>query len=98
MLPKPESNHKPSQQSTYCNNDESKTFPLIPDEIHKVPESIRKAIKVGKHRKNININVNARFSNMDQNDDWVDGVKMEGRREGGLHVRQIFGLMGKAAN
>jgi hypothetical protein len=31
---------------------------MIPDEIHKVPESIRKAIKIGKYRRNINFSTN----------------------------------------
>lgn len=73
MLQKNESISRGNQSSAYYNNDDSKTFPLIPDEIHKVPESIRKAIKVGKHRKNINANYNngARASQMEQNDDWI---------------------------
>lgn len=74
---------------------------MVPDEIHKVPESIRKAIKVGKYRKNINVNANANF-NYYTNNKLSVGSQFEeepddNRKDpNGLHVRQIFGFLDQA--
>ena len=41
----------------------SSPFPIVPDEIHKVPENVRKAIKVGKYRRNYSKMPNPEDSN-----------------------------------
>lgn len=97
---KSESNQK-NNGYAYNSSEESKTFPMVPDEIHKVPESIRKAIKVGKYRKNINVNVNANYNyyannKMSMGNQFEDEQEDNQKDPNGLHVRQIFGFLDQA--
>lgn len=64
-------------------------FPMIPDEIHKVPDSIRKAIKVGKFRKNLTYN--CKPPNPEEPPEEEEhGMQFIGTN---LHVRKIFNFM-----